>query len=98
VKKIEIWIKNRDNFSEVLYVSGIKMLFFSIKQFHKERNWRTYENMKKRIEERNLDFPRWWRRISYYYAKSFNYLFPLPTEKEYKKNLKKVQEILGEHK
>ncbi len=81
-RKIEMWIKNKEDCGETLYLSGIGMLIYSIKQFHKERKWKSAEEMDKRIEEKNWGRAEWWRKASYYYAKFFNFIDPLPTKKQ----------------
>ncbi len=81
-RKIEIWIEGQNrNGSYTYYHSGIRMLFFSIGQFHRELKWRSNKDLKDRLDKdnwRNKD--EWWRVATCWYARTYLKLFPLKEE------------------
>ena len=73
-RKIEIWIKEKNNDSYILYLSGIRMLFFKIRNFH--RQIKIYGSKNKKIKEFTdkdnwCNQKEWWRIIGCFYARTY---------------------------
>jgi len=70
---VRIWKKEGN--LETLHIPGIKMLIFSIKQFHSQRKWKNTPDL---LDESLLSFRRgdWWRKVACRYAFVVNKFFP----------------------
>lgn len=80
-RRLDIWIKEKDG-GYVLYQSGIGMLKFRIKQFHKYRNFFP-QKIAEEIDTTNWkNKGDWWRVAGCWYARVFTKLFPLEEKHE----------------
>jgi len=79
-RRIETWLKTRDDdWGYTLYISGIHMLIFSIKQFHWERKrfGDSSSHVQGRLDKENwFNKDDWWRVVACWYARTFVKLFP----------------------
>jgi len=68
--KINVWINTKRHNGECLYISGIRMLIFCMKQYHRSRKKNyVYENKLESYDKR------WWKVATYYYIKTFEKIF-----------------------
>jgi len=74
--RVQIWKRDNRLGMDTLHIPGIKMLFFSIGQFHRERKWKDTPG----ILDSNTSFRRrgeWWRRLAYWYAVAVTKVSPV---------------------
>lgn len=79
-RSLEIWIKDSNAGGYTLYISGISMLIFIIREFHNElkmaKNNKWYKDrIKESLQTKEWQKNDWWRRVANFYKNQYVKLF-----------------------
>lgn len=70
-RKVEMWVKDKDGIGEVLYISGLRMFFHRIGEFHRALKRSDAMKLSELTDKDNWRNQRqWWRVLSCFYART----------------------------